>query len=75
MSEFENWIKNLFFVMTSSFVTYTIMVFMKAYTGGGRVLIDVNYYGEMRFEAALIIMYLIILLPRTILYFKEGHKE
>ena len=67
----KDFVKNVFFVLTASFTTVFILIFMMAYSNGGTVLVDINYFGEMWFEAGIIMFYLLLLIPRTMIFFKK----
>ena len=69
---FVRWVKNLFFVGTAGFSTVGYLVVMKAYSSVSKVAcFNINYYGEAKFEAILVLCYLIVLILRTYIYFKE----
>ena len=64
-------IKTSFFIFVASFTTTFIYIFMGAYTNGGQIIVDINSIGEMYLEATLIMIFMALLLIRTVIYFKE----
>lgn len=68
---FVFWVKSLFFVLTASFVSCFIYLFLRAFQNGGRVIMNINWYGEMYFESFIIVFYLFLLILRTFIFFKD----
>jgi len=67
-------IKAAFFILTSSFVTVFLYIFMKAYQNGGKIIVDINANGEMYLEAIIILIYFVLLILITIIDFKDLNK-
>lgn len=64
-------IKIILDVLMYSFATTFIITFIKAYHNGYKILIDINYYNEAKFEYCLVIFTIFIFILWFILELKD----